>query len=131
MFVLLVVPEPELSFQALQAGTGAGVPSAPSAKSSLVLEGKILIPEGSQQRHCPAGWETLLGQLSLNPLHENMEKKESQSEAVGAFGCSLHLRAAAGMARKDPGSVSSPLLSELSQWNVGAAGNCVGSHPGS
>lgn len=42
MFVLLVMPEPELSFQALQAGTGAGVPSAPSAKSSLVLQGKTL-----------------------------------------------------------------------------------------
>lgn len=42
MFVLLVVPEPELSFQALQAGTGTGVPPAPSAKSSLVLQGKTL-----------------------------------------------------------------------------------------
>lgn len=69
MFVFLVVPKPELSFQP---GTGAGVPPAPSAKSSLVLEGhegKTQGPEGFQHRHCPAGWEILLGQLSLNPLH--------------------------------------------------------------
>lgn len=71
MLVLLGVPKPELSLQALP-GTGADLPLAPIALSSLVLQGykgKTLGPEGFHHRHCPAGWETVLGQLSLNPLH--------------------------------------------------------------
>lgn len=131
MLVLLGVPKPELSFQALP-GTGADLPLAPLPKAPWGCKATKAKPWA--RRISPWTLSCRLGHPPGAAFSEPPPLKHGkQGKSGGGTLCLWLLPAPAGCSRdgrRRPGSVPSSAATTLTQWNGKAAGIGVGSHSG-